>query len=115
MKQGLMMMRVGLVVVFGALAACGEAAPALSAEHVAFTTACTAGGGAAELCECRAGKLDELAKDGIITAEVARAYLLQEQGKEDEAQAIMETLSPADLLYQPTAILEAEQACLTPN
>jgi hypothetical protein len=110
-----MMMRVGLVGMFGALAGCGGAAPALSPEHVAFTTACTQSGGAAELCECRAGKLDELTSDGIISAEVARAYLLQEQGKEDEAQAIMETLAPADLLYQPMAIAEAEQVCLPPS
>lgn len=107
----LMVLGLGLAVT---IAGCGESKPPPSVEHVAFTEACTASGGEAAMCECRATKIDELLAAQEISPEVRDAFLLQEQGKEDEADAIMQTLSPGDLLHQPSAIATAQQECVTP-
>lgn len=101
----------GVVLVAG----CGEAMLPPSETHVAFTKACVAGGDAADVCECRATKIDALVADGSVSEEVQRAFLLQAQGKEDEADAIMVTLPPGDLLHQPSLIAEAQLACAASN
>lgn len=101
----------GVVVVAG----CGEATPPPSEAHVAFTKACVSAGDTAAVCECRATKIDALVADGSVSEEVQRAFLLQAQGKEDEADAIMVTLPPGDLLHQPSLIAEAQLACAAPN
>lgn len=91
---------------------CGEATPPPSEAHVAFTKACVAGGDAADVCECRASKIDALVADGSVSAQVQQAFLLQAQGKEEEADAIMVTLPPGDLLHQPSLIAEAQLSCV---
>lgn len=102
---------VGAVVAAG----CGVAPPPPSEAHVAFAKACVAAGDAAAVCECRATRIDALVADGSVSAEVQRALLLQSQGKEDEADAIMLTLPPGDLLHQPSLIAEAQLACAAPG
>jgi hypothetical protein len=97
------------------LTGCGEATPPPSEAHVAFTKACVAAGDAAAVCECRATRIDALVADGSVSEAVQRAFLLQAQGKEDEADAIMVTLPPGDLLHQPSLIAEAQLACVAPN
>jgi len=97
------------------LAACGESEPPPSAEHVAFTEACTAGGGDPAMCECRASKIDELVAGADVSPEVQQAFLLQEQGKEDEADAIMQGLPPNVLFEQPSRIAEAQLECHKPS
>ncbi len=97
------------------LAACGETKPPPSAEHVAFTEACTAGGGDPAMCECRAGKIDALVAAADVSPEVQQAFLLQEQGKEEEADAIMQGLPPNVLFEQPSRIAEAQLECHQPS
>ncbi len=97
------------------VAGCGEVTPPLSEAHVAFTKACVAAGDAAAVCTCRATRIDALVADGLVSEEVQRALLLQSQGKEDEADAIMVTLPPGDLLHQPSLIAEAQLACVAPG
>jgi hypothetical protein len=92
------------------LAACGEAKPP-SAEHVALAKACVADGGTAEQCECQAAKVDDLLKSGEISAEVLKAQVLQAQGKEDEADAIMAALPDNVRFEQPSRIAEAQLSC----
>jgi hypothetical protein len=99
-----------------ALAGCGEPAPPPPSEaHVAFSKACVAAGDTEELCECRADKIDGLVADGSVSPEVQQAFLLQAQGKEDEADAIMMTLPPGDLLHQPSMLAKAQLECVAPN
>jgi hypothetical protein len=97
------------------VAGCGEATPPPSEAHVAYAKACVAAGDAEALCECWADKIDTLVADGSVSEQVQRAFLLQAQGKEDEADAIMVTLPPGDLLHQPIAIAEAQKQCLPPG
>lgn len=97
------------------LAACGESRPAPSPEHVAFTEACMASGGDPGMCECRAGKIDELVAAADVSPEVQRAVLLQEQGREEEADAIMQALPPNVLFEQPSRIAEAQLECHKAN
>ena len=106
------------LVVAGAVSvcACGEAPPPpLSEAHVAFSKACVAAGDSQDLCECRAAKIDGLVADGSVSEEVQRAFLLQAEGKEDEADAIMMTLPPGDLLHQPSMIAKAQLECVPAN
>lgn len=109
------MVRVLALTAIVALAGCGEAAKPLSAEHVAFAKACVDGGGQAELCECQATKIDELVEAGQVTPDVQRAMLLQAQGKEEEAEAIMVQLPPKDLFEQPSLIAAAQLQCHQPS
>jgi hypothetical protein len=97
------------------LAGCGEATPPPSEAHVAFAKACVAAGDTEAMCECRATKIDELVADGSVSAEVQQAFLLQAQGKEDEADAIMVTLPPSDLFNQPSLIAKAQLECVPAN
>ena len=101
----------GAVVLVG----CGEATPPLSEAHVAFAKACVAAGDTEAVCECRATRIDALVADGSVSEKVQQAFLLQAQGKEDEADAIMVTLPPGDLLHQPSLIAEAQLACVAPS
>ena len=95
------------------IAGCGEPPPPPPSEaHVAFSKACIAAGDTEELCECRANKIDELVANGSVSEKVQQAFLLQAQGKEDEADAIMMTLPPSDLLHQPSMIAEAQLQCV---
>jgi len=94
---------------------CGEATPQPSEAHVAVTKACLAAGDSEALCECRATRIDQLVADGSVSEKVQQAFLLQAQGKEEEADAIMVTLPPGDLLHQPSLIAEAQLSCVPPN
>lgn len=96
------------------LGACGEAKAPPSAAHVALAKACVDAGGQAQVCECQATKVDELVAGGEVSPEVQRALVLQAEGKEDEADAIMSKLPPADLFKQPSRIAEAQLACHAP-
>ncbi|RYG30355.1 MAG: hypothetical protein EON93_14990, partial [Burkholderiales bacterium] len=84
------MMRLpALAVMVLAVTACGESKPPLSAEHVEYTKLCVDAGGDRTHCECQATKVDELTTSGEINPKVREALILQAQGKEDEADAIM--------------------------
>jgi hypothetical protein len=101
----------GFAAVF-ALAACGETPPPPPSEaHVAFAKACVAGGGTGEQCECRAGKIDALVTSGELSADFQRAVLLQEEGKEEEAEAIMQTLGIDESFRQLTRVGDAQLEC----
>lgn len=98
------------------LAACGETAPPPPSEaHVAFSKACIAGGGTDALCGCQADKIDALVASGEISPEFQKAVLLQEQGQDDAADAIMQTLDVHQLFNQISSVGDAKQACATPS
>jgi outer membrane PBP1 activator LpoA protein len=103
-------MRVMVVVAGLLLAGCAEREPAPSAEHLALVEGCVAEGRAAETCECEADGVDALLRDGTISDKVLQAEILQSQGKEEEADAIMQTLTPAEL-FSASSIGEAKLAC----
>lgn len=99
-----------------ALGACGgEAVPPPSEAHVAFSKACVAGGGTDALCECQAAKIDELVSSGELSPEFQRAVLLQEQGQDDAADAIMQTLDVHQLFNQISRVGDAKQGCVQPS
>jgi hypothetical protein len=106
----------GAAAAVAVLAGCGEAAPPPPSEaHIAFAKACVAGGGDGEQCECRAGKIDALVTTGELSAEFQRAVLLQEQGKEDEAEAIMQTMGIDESFKQLTRVGDAQLECHEPS
>lgn len=97
------------------LAACGETPlPPPSEAHVAFSKACVTGGGTEASCECQAGKIDALVESGDLSADFQRAVLLQEQGQDDAADEIMQTLDVHQLFNQISALGDAKQSCAPP-
>lgn len=97
------------------LAGCGEATPPLSEAHKAFAQACVTAGGTGPQCECRAGKIDALVTGGELSADFQRAVLLQEQGKEEEAEEIMQTLGIDESFRQLTRVGDAQLECHAPS
>lgn len=105
-------MLVGALVASG----CGDSSPPPpSAAHIAFARACVTAGGAGEQCECRAGKIDALVTSGELTPDFQRAVLLQEQGKEEEAEAIMQTMGVDESFRQLTRVGDAQLECHAPS
>lgn len=98
-----------------ALAGCGgESKPPPSEAHVAFSKACVAGGGTDASCECQAAAIDALVASGELSPEFQKAVLLQEQGQDDAADAIMQTLDVHQLFNQISSVGEAKQGCAAP-
>lgn len=96
-----------------ALAACGETKPPQSAEHVEMTKLCVDAGGEQAHCECQATKVDELLQAGAINPDVRKALLLQAQGKEDEADAVMLALPYNERFEHPSLVAEKQLECET--
>ena len=115
--QGMAGMKwVGAVAMAGLLAACGETPPPPPSEaHVAFSKACIAGGGTDASCGCQADKIDALVASGEISPEFQKAVLLQEQGQDDAADAIMQTLDVHQLFNQISSVGDAKQSCAAPS
>lgn len=98
------------------LVACGETPPPPPSEaHVAFSKACVTGGGTDASCECQADKIDALLASGEISPEFQKAVLLQEQGQDDAADEIMQTLDVHQLFNQISSLGDAKQSCAAPS
>lgn len=98
-----------------ALTACGESEPPVSAEHVEYTKLCVDAGGEQAHCECQATKVDELLTAGEINPKVQEALILQAQGKEDEADAIMLALPYNERFEHPSLVAERQLECDSPT
>ena len=98
-----------------AVSACGESTPPLSAEHVELAKLCVDGGGEQAHCECQATKVDELLAAGEINPKIQEALILQAQGKEDEADAIMLALPYDERFEHPSLVAARQLECETPN
>ena len=104
-----------LVAIVFAVSACGESAPPPSADHVELAKLCVDGGGEPAHCECQATKVDELLAAGEINPKIQQALLLQAQGKEDEADAIMLSLPYNERFEHPSLVAARQLECDTPN
>ncbi|MBK8839105.1 MAG: hypothetical protein IPO30_10500 [Hyphomonadaceae bacterium] len=104
-----------LAAIVVAVSACGESKPPQSPEHLELAKLCVDGGGEQPHCECQATKVDELLAAGEISPQIQRALILQAQGKEDEADAIMLSL-PYDERFEHSSLVAARQLeCETLN
>lgn len=97
------------------LSACGESEPPPSAQHVEYTKLCVDAGGEQAHCECQATKIDELLTAGAINPKVQEALILQAQGKEDEADAIMLALPYNERFEHPSLVAERQLECDAPT
>jgi hypothetical protein len=104
------MIRIAVTACVAALAgsACGEAG---TPEHAALVRFCQSDGGKKQVCTCAADKTEQLLKDNAISPEMFRALVLEAQGKADESDAILETMSIDEKFAQVTAIGEAKAEC----
>jgi hypothetical protein len=101
---------------FALLAACqGPNEPQASENHVKMAKLCVDAGGEAMHCECQAAKVDELVSSQAIDPAVQRALILQAEGKEDEADALLLSLPYDQRFEQPSMVAEAMLACDAPG
>jgi len=98
-----------------AITACGESKPPASAEHVEYTKLCVDAGGEQGHCECQATKVDELLTAGVINPKIQEALILQAQGKEDEADAIMLALPYNERFEHPSLVAARQLECDAPT
>lgn len=91
-----------------AFSACGEAG---TPEHAALVGFCRSDGGKQPACTCAADRTVQLFKDNRISPDMFRALVLEAEGKADEAEAILQTMSIDEKFAQVTAIGEAKAGC----
>ena len=97
-----------------AVSGCAESKPPPSAQHAEYTKLCIDAGGDQTHCECQATKVDELLTAGEINPKIQEALILQAQGKEDEADAIMLALPYNERFEHPSLVAEKQLECDAP-
>jgi hypothetical protein len=105
------MIRIGaaLVIAISAVSACGGATN--TAEHAALVKFCESGGGKRQVCSCAADRTEQLVKEAAISSDMFRALVLEAQGRAEEADAILESMSIDEKFRQVAAIGEAKVSC----